>query len=232
MEIGNVTIMAVFLGGFLSFLSPCVLPLLPTFSAILAGSVAGEADKPRNIYINTLCFLIGFTLIFIAMGATASFVGQWFFDYQPVLKKVGAVMIILMGVFLSGLMKFTPMQREYRPFLKQTFRGPFGSFLLGMAFTIGWTPCTGPILATILLYAGGTNTVGMGSFLLLVYAMGFSIPFFLLAVVLRKYIFCIRNIYEWLPKIQKIAGYMLILIGIFIWMDWIEKGLGMFLSVF
>ena len=232
MEIGNMTIMAVFLGGFLSFLSPCVLPLLPTFSAILAGSVADEADKPRNIYINTLCFLTGFTLIFIAMGATASFVGQWFFDYQPVLKKVGAVMIILMGVFLSGLIKFTPMQREYRPFLKKTFRGPFGSFLLGMAFTIGWTPCTGPILATILLYAGGTNTVGMGSFLLLVYAMGFSIPFFLLAVVLRKYIFCIRNIYEWLPKIQKIAGYMLILIGIFIWMDWIEKGLGMFLSIF
>lgn len=232
MEVGNLTIAAVFLGGVLSFLSPCVLPLIPTFSAILAGSVVDEVDKTQKIYIHTLCFLAGFTLVFIAMGATASFVGQWFFDYQPILKKAGAVLIIIMGVALSGLIKIAPLEREYRPGLRKTFHGPFGSFLLGMAFTVGWTPCTGPILATILLYAGGTNTVGMGSFLLLVYAMGFSIPFFLLAAVLRKYIFHVRKLYDWLPTIQKIAGYMLIIIGISIWMDWMEKGLGILLSVF
>jgi cytochrome c-type biogenesis protein len=227
MDFQNMTIMAVFLGGMLSFLSPCVLPLLPTFSAVLAGSVD---DKPQKLYINTFCFLLGFTLIFIAMGATASLVGKWFFDYQPLLKKIGAIVIILMGAFLSGLIQIKSMEREYRPFLKKAYQGPFSSFLLGMAFTIGWTPCTGPILATVLLYAGGAKTLGMGSFLLLVYAMGFSIPFFLLAVVLRKYIFSIRIIYKFLPKIQKAAGYILIIIGIFAWLGWIEKGLGFLLS--
>lgn len=232
MELGNVTLVAAFFAGILSFLSPCVLPLLPTFSAMLAGAVVGQEDNPRKLYVNAFCFLAGFTLVFIIMGATASLVGEWFFDYQPELRKIGALLIIIMGVTLSGLIRITPLEREYRPFLARTFNGSFGAFLLGISFTVGWTPCTGPILATILLYAGGTATAKMGIVLLLVYAMGFSIPFFLLVVVLRQYLFRIRKIYEWLPTIQRAAGYMLILMGIFMWMDWIGKGLGLFWSIF
>jgi len=232
MELGNITIFAAFSAGVLSFASPCVLPLLPTFSAMLAGAAAEQEDRRWKIYLNALCFLAGFTLVFMIMGATASLLGQWFFDHQPEIQKIGALIIIIMGSVLSGLIRITPLEKEYRPFLARTFQGPFGAFLLGISFTIGWTPCTGPILATILLYAGGTATVATGAVLLLVYAMGFSIPFFLLAVVLRRYLFRIRNIYEWLPKIQRVAGYMLMVIGVFIWMDWLQKGLGIFWSIF
>ena len=232
MEFGNVTLLAAFVAGLFSFLSPCILPLLPTFSAMLAGTVIDQEDDSGKLYVNTVCFLLGFTLVFIMMGATASLVGEWFFDYQPELKKIGAVLIIMMGVMLTGMVRITPLEREYRPFLLRTFHGPFGAFLLGSSFPVGWTPCTGPILASILLYAGGTATIGMGIVLLLVYAMGFSIPFFLLVVLLRKYLFRIRNIYEWLPKIQQLAGYLLILMGILMWMDWIDKGLGIIWSIF
>lgn len=228
----NITGLAAFVGGMLSFASPCVLPLLPTFSAVLAESVDEQETHSWGIYINTLSFIAGFTLTFMIMGATASLLGEWFFDYQAQLKKIGAVLIIIMGLVLSGLIRLTPLEKEYRPFLSRAFKGPFGAFLLGISFTVGWTPCTGPILATILLYAGGTATVETGSLLLFIYAMGFSVPFFLLAVVLRRYLFRVRKIYQWLPAIQRGAGYLLIITGIFIWMDWLEKGLGFLSSVF
>jgi len=232
MELGNITIFAAFIAGLLSFASPCVLPMLPTFSAMLAGTVPGQENQSWKIYLNTLCFLAGFTVVFMIMGATASLLGEWFFDHQEGIRKIGAFLIIVMGLMSSGLIRITPLEREYRPFLVRTFHGPFGAFLLGISFTVGWTPCTGPILATILLYAGGAATVGIGALLLVVYAMGFSIPFFLLVVILRRYLFRIRNIYEWLPMLQQMSGYLLIVIGVFIWMDWMEKGLGIFWSIF
>jgi len=232
MELGNITIFAAFIAGLLSFASPCVLPMLPTFSAMLSGTVPGQENQSWKIYLNTLCFLAGFTVVFMIMGATASLLGEWFFDHQEGIRKIGAFLIIVMGLMSSGLIRITPLEREYRPFLVRTFHGPFGAFLLGISFTVGWTPCTGPILATILLYAGGAATVGIGALLLVVYAMGFSIPFFLLVVILRRYLFRIRNIYEWLPMLQQMSGYLLIVIGVFIWMDWMEKGLGIFWSIF
>lgn len=232
-EFGSVTILAAFAGGVLSFLSPCVLPLLPTFSAILAGSAAEKDDSRWLIYLNAGCFLAGFVLVFTIMGATASLLGQWFLDHQPEIRKVGALIIIIMGLSLSGLIRLTPLEREYRPLLAfKTFRGPFGSFLLGLSFTVGWTPCIGPILATILFYAGGTATAASGALLLLIYALGFSIPFFLLAVVFRHYLYRIRDFYKWLPQLQRMTGYMLVAIGIIIWMDWLQKGLGIFWTIF
>ncbi|VBB08249.1 cytochrome c biogenesis protein transmembrane region [Lucifera butyrica] len=231
MELNQIGLVAAFAGGVVSFLSPCVLPLLPTFSALLAGTAAEEADNRGKIYVNTLCFLAGFVLVFTIMGATASLLGQWFFEYQPEVRKIGAVLIILMGLCLSGLFRLAPLEREYRPFIVRTFQGPLGAFLLGLSFTVGWTPCTGPVLASILLYAGGSNTAGVGALLLFIYAMGFSLPFFVMAVVLKKYLSRMRNIYRWLPHIQRIAGYILIVIGIFIWLDWLQKGLGFFWSV-
>ena len=227
----QMSILMAFSAGLVSFFSPCVLPLLPTFSAILAGG-AGQEDRKSAVYLHTLCFLAGFTFIFIAMGASASLAGQWLFEYQPLLKKAGAVLIILFGCVLAGFFKISFMEREYRPFILQGLKGPGGAFLLGMAFTIGWTPCTGPVLATILLYAGSTESLTQGAFLLFVYAMGFSVPFFLLAVVLRNYIFHLRKFYVFLPVLQKAAGIVLIFLGIAVWMNWVEKALAMVTGFF
>lgn len=251
----QITLAGVFLAGLLSFLSPCVLPMLPTFSVILAGagekpaetfqqsgsgadglldagrlSFSGNIPLSLRLYGNVTAFLTGFTVMFVLMGATASFLGQYLFEYQSFVRKAGAVLIVLMGLFMAGL--FTPslLDREYRPFLRQKVQGPWGSLLLGMAFTVGWTPCTGPILATILLYAGETETVAQGALLLFVYAAGFAVPFFLLTAVWKRYLAHLRGFYTWLPKIQKAAGVVLILLGICIWFNWLPRLLGLLWS--
>lgn len=208
-----------FLAGFLSFISPCVLPLLPTFSLILAKNSAQDGRETQRLYANTTAFLAGFTLVFVLLGATASYIGSWLFAYQEILRQGAAVLIIVMGLFMTGWIKIPLLLREYRPFQRRGFGGIGGAFLLGCGFTLGWTPCTGPMLATILLYAGDTATVGAGAFLLLVYSLGFAVPFFLLAVIWRRHIMKLRAFYQYLPRIQQGAGIVLVLLGILLWSD-------------
>ena len=208
-----------FLAGFLSFISPCVLPLLPTFSLILAQNSARDGQEARRLYANTTAFLAGFTLVFVLLGATASLIGAWLFSYQELLRQGAAVLIIAMGIFMTGWIKIPLLLREYRPFQRRGFDGIGGAFLLGCGFTLGWTPCTGPILATILLYAGDTATASAGALLLLVYSLGFAVPFFLLAVIWRRHIMKLRAFYQYLPRIQQTAGIVLVLLGILLWSD-------------
>ncbi|WP_313991855.1 cytochrome c biogenesis CcdA family protein [uncultured Selenomonas sp.] len=208
-----------FLAGFLSFISPCVLPLLPTFSLILAQNSARDGQEARRLYANTTAFLAGFTLVFVLLGATASLIGAWLFSYQELLRQGAAVLIIAMGIFMTGWIKIPLLLREYRPFQRRGFDGIGGAFLLGCGFTLGWTPCTGPMLATILLYAGDTATASAGALLLLVYSLGFAVPFFLLAVIWRRHIMKLRAFYQYLPRIQQTAGIVLVLLGILLWSD-------------
>ena len=208
-----------FLAGFLSFISPCVLPLLPTFSLILAKNSQQDGGEARRLYANTTAFLAGFTLVFVLLGASASLLGAWLFSYQELLRQGAAVLIIVMGLFMTGWIRIPLLLREYRPFQRRGFDGIGGAFLLGCGFTLGWTPCTGPMLATILLYAGDTATVGAGALLLLVYSLGFAVPFFLLAVIWRRHIMKLRAFYKYLPRIQQAAGIVLVLHGILLWSD-------------
>lgn len=208
-----------FLAGFLSFISPCVLPLLPTFSLILAKNSQQDGGEARRLYANTTAFLAGFTLVFVLLGATASLIGAWLFSYQDILRQGAAVLIIVMGLFMTGWIEIPLLLREYRPFQRRGFGGIGGAFLLGCGFTLGWTPCTGPMLATILLYAGDTATVGAGALLLLVYSLGFAVPFFLLAVIWRRHIMKLRAFYQYLPIIQRAAGIVLVLLGVLLWSD-------------
>ena len=208
-----------FLAGFLSFISPCVLPLLPTFSLILAKNSQQDGSEARRLYANTTAFLAGFTLVFVLLGATASLIGAWLFSYQDILRQGAAVLIIVMGLFMTGWIKIPLLLREYRPFQRRGFGGIGGAFLLGCGFTLGWTPCTGPMLATILLYAGDTATVGAGALLLFVYSLGFAVPFFLLAVIWRRHIMKLRAFYQYLPIIQRAAGIVLVLLGVLLWSD-------------
>ena len=201
-----------FLAGVLSFVSPCVLPLLPTFSLILAQNSKQDGGEARRLYANTTAFLAGFTLVFVLLGA-------WLFSYQEILRQGAALLVILMGLFMTGWLRIPLLLREYRPFQRRGFDGIGGAFLLGCGFTLGWTPCTGPVLGTILLYAGDTATVGAGALLLFVYSLGFAVPFFLLAVIWRRHIVKLRAFYQYLPKIQRAAGVVLILLGILLWSD-------------
>ncbi|HWR06955.1 cytochrome c biogenesis CcdA family protein [Sporomusa sp.] len=230
----NLTLVTVFGAGVVSFLSPCVLPLLPTYTALLAGSGAqtGAGAGRWTFFVNAVSFLSGFTLIFVAMGATASYIGELFFEYQEVIRKAGAVFMIVMGLQILGVLKIPGLAREYRPLLQGAFAGPGGAFLLGLAFTAGWTPCTGPILATVLMYAGATATVSQGAFLLFSYAMGFCLPFLIIAILINRYLNKVQRVYKWLPLIQQAAGGVLVAAGVLVYFDLIEKGLGVILGIF
>ena len=230
MELSNITYLGAFLAGLISFASPCVLPMLPTYSLILAQG-SGEKQGKWQLYRNGISFILGFILMFVLMGATASFAGRWLWEYQDIVRRIGAVLLILMGVFMMGVIRSKLLLSEHRPFLRHKFTGPFSSLLLGMAFTVGWTPCTGPVLAAILWYAGETATVGLGAWLLFIYSLGFSLPFFLLTVVWQKYLSRLRPLYAHLPKIQMLAGAFMILLGILIWTDSLRKFLGLFWSL-
>lgn len=229
----SITFIAAFAAGMVSFLSPCILPLLPTYTALLAGTTSAE-DRPDSwrLVLNTVFFLAGFTLVFMAMGASISYVGRFFYQYQDIVRKAGALFMVLMGLYLLKVFRFSLLQREYRPFLNSAFQGPGGAFLLGIAFTSGWTPCIGPILASILVYAGTTANLGQGILLLFIYSLGFAVPFLVIAVLLNKYAFRIRAIYKWLPLVQQLSGAMLIFTGIAIYFNLMQKVLGIIWEVF
>lgn len=225
----NITLVAAFLAGVLSFLSPCVLPLLPTYTAVLSAGTdrkVGEKKTKGNLFINGVSFFSGFTLVFVIMGATASQFGQMFLVYQDGIRQVGAIFIVIMGLHVSGFLRVRALEREYRPLLRKTLEGPLGAFFLGIAFTTGWIPCVGPILASILVYAGTAATLTQGSLLLFVYAMGFSLPFLLMAVLLNRYFYQVRRFYPYLAILQQVAGVMLIIIGIVIYFDVMQRILG------
>lgn len=230
---GGLSLVTAFGAGVVSFLSPCVIPILPTYTAFLAGSGAKPGERPEQwrFLINSVFFLAGFTVVFVAMGATASYFGQFFFDYQDIIRKIGAVFMMMMGLHLLGFLPFSFLHREYRPLLNQTFQGPLGAFILGIAFTAGWTPCTGPILASILVYAGTTSTMGQGAFLLFVYAMGFTIPFFCIAVILNRCLGKVTGLSRLLPRIHMIAAVLLFVAGICIYFDLMQRGFGYLLML-
>lgn len=226
----NMSWLTAFGAGLVSFLSPCVLPMVPTYTAFLAGSSVDGADRPEQwrFFLNSFCFLTGFTVVFVAMGATASLFGQFFFDYQDSIRKFGALFMIVMGLQMAGVFRFTSLSREYRPLLATTLQGPVGAFVLGIAFTAGWTPCTGPILASILMYAAAADTVSQGALLLFVYALGFTVPFFIIALLMNRYLSTIKTMYRWLPAIQRCAAVILIIAGILVYFDFVQTVISYF----
>lgn len=225
MNFNEVSLFAAFAAGLISFMSPCVLPVLPVYVGLLSG--AGDETATGRYFANTTAFLAGFTLVFVAMGATASLLGQVLLEYQDILRRAGALFIVFMGLNLAGVVRLPALSRDCRTLPLKPINSPLGSFVLGVAFTAGWTPCVGPILASVLAFASVVGTVEQGIWLLAAYASGFGLPFLVLALICQRYLDRVRALCKWLGNIQRITGIMLVLTGVLLWFNLIQRGLGL-----
>jgi cytochrome c-type biogenesis protein len=219
-EIAGIGILAAFLAGIVSFLSPCVLPLVPGYVSYVAGRSLDElrqeqAMRQRLAVLGlSFAFVVGFSIVFIGLGASASAVGSLFSAYRYEASSIAGAVIILFGLHLMGVLRFNWMNRDMR-FLPQIPGGrPFGAFLLGTAFAFGWTPCIGPILGAILTLSASTMGVSDGALLLTIYSMGLAVPFLLVAAFTDSFMGKVGKFRRIGPPLQIVSGGILTLVGV------------------
>jgi len=215
-------IFTAFGAGLLTFLSPCVLPLIPIYISFITGLSANELMNPENtklgkkrlILTEALLFIFGFSFVFVALGASASFLGSFLTEYAKVFRMVGGTVLIVFGTYMLGILKVGFLDREKRMHLKAKPASWFGSVLAGIAFGLGWTPCVGPILGGILVMAATKENLFQGVILLSAYSLGIALPLLLVSIGIRR----AMNIFVGLKKhfylIKKVSGILLIAIGI------------------
>lgn len=204
---------AVFLAGILSFFSPCTLPLLPVYFSVLAGGDVRAGGKKAALLVNSLGFVLGFSAIFTLLGLSATALGRFFLANRLFFSKIASFLVVLFGIFLAGGFQIPLMMRERRMHLHFKRITPLSAFAMGCAFSLGWTPCLGPILASVLLAAGSARHAEWGAALLLVYSAGFGLPFLLLALAAEKFASLAPKIGRFAPYFQKAAGFILIFMG-------------------
>jgi cytochrome c-type biogenesis protein len=217
----HTSLMAAFIAGLLSFISPCVLPLVPSYLSYITGltfnQLTDSAERQRmrkTIVINSSLFILGFATVFIAFGASASLMGQVLTDYQAIIRKIGGVLIIVFGLFLAGVLKVPSLMRERRLHFNSRPAGYLGSFLIGAAFAAGWTPCVGPVLATMLMYASTTDTLIDGMTLLAFYSFGLGLPLFLTSLGLERFLGYTKGARRYLNSVSVLSGVLLIAFGV------------------
>ncbi|MFZ5436419.1 MAG: cytochrome c biogenesis CcdA family protein [Bacillota bacterium] len=218
----SLSVALAFTAGLLSFSSPCVLPLIPAYISSVAGSTfAGQGNgrlSRGKMLVNSLFFVVGFSLIFVSLGLTATAFGRSLLVYRSILQKVGGVFIVVMGLHTSGIVTIEALHRERRLGLPRRPTTAAGSFLLGVVFSLGWSPCVGPILSSILVLAAGAEVVN-GGVLLGAYSAGLAIPFLIMAVFMESALLRIRGLSQYLPAISKVSGYALIVLGLLVATD-------------
>ena len=217
--------------GFLSFISPCCLPLYPAFLSYITGMSVGELKSDngmlqRRSLMHTIFFLIGFSIIFVAIGFGTSFIGSFFIEYQDLIRQIGAIFIVFFGFVIIGFINPTFMMKDHRFEFKNRPSGFVGSILIGMSFAAGWTPCTGPILMSVILLAGSNPESGI--VYMLAYSLGFAIPFLLLSFFIGR----MNWIRKHNVKIMKIGGYIMIIMGIFLFFDWMTAIISLLTALF
>jgi cytochrome c-type biogenesis protein len=208
-------VLVAFVAGVLSFLSPCVLPLVPSYLGFLTGMTLPEVSVRRHrVLLHALLFVGGFSLIFVLLGATATALGQALNYYQVWLQRVGGVLIILFGLVCLGVFNFQLFTRERRVQLDRKPVGYLGSALVGMAFAAGWTPCIGPVLGGILGLAATSGDVSRGMALLAVYSAGLALPFLIAAVAVESFLDWFQRFRRFLPWVMRISGALLVVVGL------------------
>lgn len=223
----DISIYMAFAAGLISFLSPCVLPLVPGYISFISGvsfeeiraegeSGALPSKEKRKILNNSICFIVGFSIVFILLGASATWLGNFLTSKMSVLTRLAGLVIIFFGVYKMGLIRSNLFYKEARFDLKQKKFGYIGAVLIGAAFAFGWTPCIGPILAGILAYAGTLEKVNQGVFLLAVYSLGLGIPFLLTAMGINRFWSFFSRIKKYLRVLEVGGGAIMVVLGLMI----------------
>jgi len=217
----EVTIFAAFFAGIVSFLSPCVLPLVPPYLCFLAGSSleeltdeAADAVVRRRVFLSAFIFVLGFSTVFVALGASASVIGQMLREHMTLLSQIAGVIVIIMGLHFLGVFKFGFLNKDTRYHHGDRPRGMLGSYGIGLAFALGWTPCIGPVLAVILAFAASEESVAKGAFLLAVYSAGLGVPFMAAAFGINPFMNFMKRFRQHMGKIEKVMGGLLVLTGV------------------
>lgn len=224
----NVTFFVAFAAGLLTFLSPCILPLIPSFIAYITGVSfkdlnAEELKREVRVktLLHTLTFIAGFSVVFILLGLTATAIGRALYDYQHIIRIAGGILIIFFGLYLTGVIKLPFMARDKHI---QVANGStyIGSFLVGITFAAAWTPCAGPILGSILVLAGTESSMARGALLLSVYSIGVGIPFIITALTINHFLAAFKRMTRYIQWINVVAGIFLIIVGILVATNYIQ----------
>ena len=222
----EISVLIAFSAGLLSFVSPCVLPLVPSYITYITGvsfkDLSETGSKRRLRWLtasHSLLFICGFSLIFILMGASASYLGQVLIQYQSWIMRAGGILIIILGIHFTGLINIPFLQMERRFELNKKPLGYVGSFLVGIVFAAGWTPCVGPILSTILLYASTTKSFTTGIVLLAFYSMGLGLPFFFASLAFNSFLSAFEKVKRYMRVITIVSGVFLVIIGVLLLTD-------------
>ena len=220
-EPASIGLVLAFTTGLLSFLSPCVLPLIPSYLTFVTG--VGFEDlsrKRRSSLVHALLFVAGFTLIFIALGASATVLGRLLLHYRVWITRLGGALVILFGLYLLGAVRVAAFDRERRIHLANKPVGYLGTILVGVAFGAGWTPCLGPILGAILTYTAATADLSRGLPLLLAYSMGLALPFLVAAVAVERFMETVTRIRPHLARVSQVSGALLVIVGLLMMFDY------------
>lgn len=229
----SVTISAAFGAGLLSFLTPCVFPLIPVYFTLITGlSLEDLTNETRaglrvKVFVSTLAFVLGFSTVFVLLGGLASFLGGQIIQYRSWLQVIGGILIIILGIHLTGLFRIPWLEAEKRLQIKKSkvnlIEAVVGAFVAGMAFSAGWTPCIGPILGSILIVAGNQETVLRGMLLLSVFSAGLALPFLLLSVFIDFLLEVIKKGRRFIRYINPVAGALLIAVGVYLLVGVLRK---------
>lgn len=218
----NYSIIISFTAGVLSFISPCILPLIPAYLSYITGAsienIREGANYKKNILLSVL-FVLGFTSVFTLLGASATWLGRKLLMKQDAVRITGAVIVILFGLHLTGLLKIKPLYKQKKIRTEKITSGYTGAFLIGMVFAFGWTPCVGPVLASILIMASAEESVLRGILLLLFYSLGIGVPFILTTIAINKMLTVFTRIKKHYRKIEIFTGILLIAIGVLLMLN-------------
>lgn len=223
----DVNIFVAFAAGIFSFISPCVLPLIPSYLSFVSGvsleDMRHEQTRKRvrgRIVLNSVAFILGFSLVFISLGISASFLGSLFLGYRNIIRIAGGLFILLVGLYLVGLFKIPGLERYLQFNLKDKPAGYLGSVVVGITFAVAWTPCVGPILGAILALAGTSGEIGRGTLLLSTYAAGLALPFFLSAVAINSFFQFSQFFRHYIAAFHVAGGILLIIVGLLLLTDY------------